>query len=260
MKKDSLSVSTESSQVSSIVFCDSTPLTLQNRPLQRIIIDERERPSGVPEELRSLGAPVEYRVLDVADYVVGSYAVERKSVRDFVSSLYSGRLFDQARRLGEAYRASMLVVEGDLWDELKHVRNPRSLWGALISSVLDFGLNIFFTPDGKQTAQFLFTLGRGGRHSRGSGGPPIIVKKPRGQDINRFQLSVLASLPGIGPQTAGQLLGYFGSLRKVFSASMTEIAVGAGLGRSKALALTKLLDSRYKASRTLISQASLRQE
>jgi DNA excision repair protein ERCC-4 len=260
MKKDSLSVSTESSQVSSIVFCDSTPLTLQNRPLQRIIVDERERPSGVPEELRSLGAPVEYRVLDVADYVVGSYAVERKSVRDFVSSLYSGRLFDQARRLGEAYRASMLVVEGDLWDELKHVRNPRSLWGALISSVLDFGLNIFFTPDGKQTAQFLFTLGRGGRHSRGSGGPPIIVKKPRGQDINRFQLSVLASLPGIGPQTAGQLLGYFGSLRKVFSASMTEIAVGAGLGRSKALALTKLLDSRYKASRTLISQASLRQE
>jgi DNA excision repair protein ERCC-4 len=260
MKKDSLSVSTESSQVSSIVFCDSTPLTLQNRPLQRIIVDERERPSGVPEELRSLGAPVEYRVLDVADYVVGSYAVERKSVRDFVSSLYSGRLFDQARRLGEAYRASMLVVEGDLWDELKHVRNPRSLWGALISSALDFGLNIFFTPDGKQTAQFLFTLGRGGRHSRGSGGPPIIVKKPRGQDINRFQLSVLASLPGIGPQTAGQLLGYFGSLRKVFSASMTEIAVGAGLGRSKALALTKLLDSRYKASRTLISQASLRQE
>jgi DNA excision repair protein ERCC-4 len=228
--------------------------------LQRIIVDERERPSGVPEELRSLGAPIEYRVLDVADYVVGSYAVERKSVRDFVSSLYSGRLFDQAHRLGEAYRASMLVVEGDLWEELKHVRNPRSLWGALISSVLDFGLNIFFTPSGKQTAQFLFTLGKGGRHTKGSDGPPIIVKKPRSQDLSRFQLSVLASLPGIGPQTAGQLLGYFGSLRKVFSASMTEIAVGAGLGRSKALALTKLLDSRYKASRTMTSQASLSQE
>ncbi|HVH14433.1 MAG TPA: ERCC4 domain-containing protein [Candidatus Angelobacter sp.] len=228
--------------------------------MQRIIVDERERPSGVPEELHSLGAPIEYRVLDVADYVVGSYAVERKSVRDFLSSLYSGRLFDQAQRLGEAYRTSMLVVEGDLWDELKHVRNPRSLWGALISSVLDFGLNIFFTPDGKQTAQFLFTLGKESRHTRGSGGPPIIVKKPRSRDLNRFQLSVLASLPGIGPQMAGQLLLHFGSLRRVFPASMTEIAVGAGLGRSKALALTKLLDSRYKASRTAASQASLSQE
>jgi DNA excision repair protein ERCC-4 len=209
--------------------------------LQRIIVDERERPSGVPDELLSLGAPIEYRVLDVADYVVGSYAVERKSVRDFVSSLYSGRLFDQAHRL-------------------KHARNPRSLWGALISSVLDFGLNIFFTPDGKQTAQFLFTLGKGGRHTRGSSGPPVVVRKPRGQDLNRLQLSVLGSLPGIGPQMAGQLLGYFGSLRKVFSASMTEIAVGAGLGRSRALALTKLLDSRHKASRRVVSQASLSQE
>ena len=235
-------------------------MALQNRPLQRIIVDERERPSGVPDELRSLGASIEFRVLDVADYVVGSYAVERKSVRDFVSSLYSGRLFDQAHRMGEAYRTSMLVVEGDLWEELKRVRNSRSLWGALISSVLDFGLNMFFTPDGKQTAQFLFTLGKGGRHTKGSGGPPIVVRKPRSQDLNRLQLSVLASLPGIGPQMAGQLLGYFGSLRKVFSASMTEIAVGAGLGRSRALSLTKLLDSRYKASRTAISQASLSQE
>jgi DNA excision repair protein ERCC-4 len=228
--------------------------------LQRIIVDERERPSGVPDELRSLGAPVEYRVLDVADYVVGSYAVERKSVRDFVSSLYSGRLFDQAHRLGEAYQTSMLVVEGNLWEELKHRRNPRSLWGALISSVLDFGLNVFFTPDGKQTAQFLFTLGKGGRHTGGSGGPPVVVRKPRSQELNRIQLSVLSSLPGIGPQMAGQLLGYFGSLRNVFSASMTEIAVGAGLGRSRALTVTKLLDSRYKASRTGISQASLSQE
>ena len=228
--------------------------------MHRIIVDERERPSGVPDELRSLGAFIEFRVLDVADYVVGSYAVERKSVRDFVSSLYSGRLFDQAHRMGEAYGTSMLVVEGDLWEELRRVRNSRSLWGALISSVLDFGLNMFFTPDGKQTAQFLFTLGKGGRHRRGSGGPPLIVRKSRSKDLNRLQLSVLSSLPGIGPQMAGQLLGYFGSLRKVFSASMTEIAVGAGLSRSRALALTKLLDSRYNVSRTVIPQASLNQE
>src|SRR5437870_11092985 len=106
--------------------------------------------------------------------------------------------------MGEAYRTSMLVVEGDLWKELKRVRNSRSLWGALISSVLDFGLNMFFTPDGKQTAQFLFTLGKGGRHTKGSGGPPIVVRKPKSQDLKRLQLSVLSSLPGIGPRMAGR--------------------------------------------------------
>ncbi len=226
----------------------------------RIIADEREKPSGVPEAVRSLGASVEYRLLDIADYVVGAYAVERKSVRDFVSSLYSGRLFDQAHRLGQAYETIFLIVEGDLWEELGRARNPRSLWGALISSVLDFGLNTFFAPDEKQTAQFLITLGRGGRHRRGSGGPPLIVRKPRTPDLKRVQISVLSSLPGVGPRMAEQLLGHFGSLRKVLAASLTEMSVGAGLGKARALNLVKLLDAGYKGSKTVPSQASLGEE
>jgi len=104
----------------------------------------------------------------------------------------------------------MLVVEGDLWEELKHVRNPRSLWGALISSVLDFGLNIFFHADGKQTAQFLFTLGKGGRRTKGSDGPPLIVKKPRPKTLPDSNYQFSPHFPGIGPQTAGQLLGHSG--------------------------------------------------
>ncbi len=226
----------------------------------RIIVDEREKPSGVPEELHSLGVTVEYRVLDVADYVVGTYAVERKSVRDFISSLYSGRLFDQAHRIGETYQTTLLVVEGDLWEELKAIRNPRSLWGALISAVLDFGLNTFFTPNEKQTAQFLFTLGRGGRFKGGSGGPPVVVKKPKTHDLRRIQISVLSSLPSIGPRMAEQLLSHFGSLRKVFSASVTEMSVGASVGRARALSLAKLLDATYKASKTAPPQTSLSQE
>jgi DNA excision repair protein ERCC-4 len=226
----------------------------------RIVADERERPSGVPEELKSLGAFVEYKVLDVADYLVGQFAVERKSVRDFVSSLYSGRLFDQAHRIGQSYQTIFLIVEGDLWKEIGNARNPRSLWGALISMVLDFELNTFFAPDTKQTAQFLFTLAKGGRHRRGSGGPPVIVRKPRTGDVKRVQVSVLSSLPGIGPRMAEQLLVHFGSLRKVLAASVTEMSVGAGLGKARALNLVKLLDSSYKGSKTVPSQASLSQE
>jgi DNA excision repair protein ERCC-4 len=226
----------------------------------RVVADERERPSGVPEELRSLGAFVEYKVLDVADYLVGQFAVERKSVRDFISSLYSGRLFDQAHRIGQSYETIFLIVEGDLWEEIGNARNPRSLWGALISIVLDFGLNTFFAPDSKQTAQFLYTLGKGGRHRRGSSGPPLIVRKPRSADLKRVQISVLSSLPGVGPRMAEQLLAHFGSLRKVLAASVTEMSVGAGLGKTRALTLVKLLDAGYKGSKTVPSQASLSQE
>ena len=224
----------------------------------RIAVDEREKPSGVPDELRSKGASVEFRVLEVADYIVGEYAVERKSARDFVSSLFSGRLFDQAFRIGEAYRDKILVVEGSLDDELKRSRNPRSLWGALISAVLDFGLHCFFTRDAEETADFLITLGKGGRYKGRHGPPPLVVRKPRSMDIKRLQESIVGSVPGVGPRTAEQLLSYFGSLRRTFSASVTEMAVGAGIGKAKALNVRALLDASYKPSKGVHSQTQLR--
>lgn len=226
----------------------------------RVIVDERERRSGVPDSLRSLGVSVDYRVLDVADYLVGPFAIERKSVRDFFTSLYSGRLFDQAHRLGQSYQTAFLIVEGDLWENPDEVKNPRSLWGALISVILDFGLNIFFSPNARETALFLLALGTGGRYKKGPAPPPIVVRKPKTADTSRVQVSVLSSLPGVGPRLAQQLLSYFGSLRNVFGASVTDLAVGAGLSRVRALSLVRLLEATYKGSKAERSQSRLVQE
>ena len=226
----------------------------------RIVVDERERPSGVADALRSKGAFIEFRVLEVADYIVGEYAVERKSVRDFVSSLFSGRLFDQAYRIGESYTDKILVVEGNLDNELKRTRNSRSLWGALISAVLDFDMHCFFTRDAEETAEFLITLGRGGRYKGRHGPPPLVVRKPRSEDLKRLQEFIVSSVPGVGPRTAEQLLSYFGSLRRTFAASVTEMAVGAGIGKTKALKVRALLDASYKPSKGVHSQTQLREE
>ncbi len=224
----------------------------------RVIADEREKPSGVPEELERMGVMVDYRVLDVADYVIGDYAIERKSTRDFVSSLFSGRLFDQAYRLGEAYQTIILIVEGDLKAEMGRLKNPRALWGALISAVLDFRLLCFFTRDQEETAEFIFTLGKGGRYKGKAGGPPLVVRKPKAGDVRRVQLSIVGALPNIGPRMAEQLLSTYGSVRKVFAASVTEMAIGAGIGRSRALTLNRILDTPYKASKGEQGQARLR--
>ncbi len=223
----------------------------------RVIADEREKPSGVPQELERMGVMVDYRVLDVADYVVRDYAIERKSSRDFVSSLFSGRLFDQAYRLGEAYHTTILIVEGDLEAEMNRLKNPRSVWGGLISAVLDFRLACFYTKDEKQTAQFILTLGRGGRFKGRSGGPPVVVRKPKSADLRRVQTSIVESLPSVGPQMAEQLLASFGSVRKAFAASMTEMSIGAGIGRARALTINRILDAPYKASKTGPGQTRL---
>ncbi len=97
----------------------------------RVIVDERERDSGVPEVLKALGTQVDFRVLPVADYIVSSdCAVERKAGHDFAKSLYSGRLFDQARRLRQFYTRPVFVAEGDLQLLIGESAKPRAYWGA----------------------------------------------------------------------------------------------------------------------------------
>ena len=223
----------------------------------RVIVDEREKPSGVPQELEGLDMMVNYEVLDVGDYLVQDCAIERKSVRDFVSSLFSGRLFDQAYRLGEAFQTPILVVEGDLDREMQSLRTPRSIWGGLISVVLDFRLACFFTKDQKQTAQFILTLAKGRRY-KGTRSRPLRVRKPRTEDVHRVQRTIVESLPTIGPQMAEQLLTSFGSVRKAFAASVTEMAISASIGRSKALTINRILDAPYKASKAGRGQTQLR--
>ena len=57
-------------------------------PFARIVVDSREAASGIPEILRKRGLYVQMKTLDVGDYIVSSYAVERKTVHDFITSLY----------------------------------------------------------------------------------------------------------------------------------------------------------------------------
>src|SRR5207244_10075221 len=123
-----------------------------------------------------------------------------------------------------------------------------------------FVMYCLFTHDANETAEFLITLGKGGRYKGRHGQPPLVVRKPRSQDVKRLQESIVGSVPGVGPRTAEQLLSHFGSLRRTFNASVTEMAVGAGIGKSKALSLRALLDAPYKPSKGVHSQTQLRAE
>src|SRR5437879_13840692 len=98
-------------------------------------------------------------------------------------------------------------------------------------------MKCFFTPDTKQTAQLIHTIGKRGEKERKKGergAPPLIVGKPRSGELDRVQVSIVSALPGVGPKLAAQLLTHFGSVRRVVEASATEMAGRAGIGRSRA--------------------------
>ncbi|HKZ93813.1 MAG TPA: ERCC4 domain-containing protein [Candidatus Bathyarchaeia archaeon] len=212
----------------------------------RVIVDERERDSGVPDVLKALGLQVDYRMLEVGDYVVSSdCAVERKAGRDFAKSLYSGRLFDQARRLRQFYSRPVFVAEGDLQLLIGESAKPRAYWGALATLAFQFGLTVFFTANARQTADLIRTLAKRSGLTRAPKGP-WVQKKVRRADVQRMQLSLVASLPAIGPKLAERVLGRFGTVRRVFSASVAELCTVKGVGRVKAEKIAALLDREYK--------------
>jgi DNA excision repair protein ERCC-4 len=212
----------------------------------RVIVDERERESGVPEVLKTLGLQVDYRVLEIGDYVVSAdCAVERKAGRDFAKSLYSGRLFDQAQRLRQSYARPVFVAEGDLQLLVGESAKPRAYWGALTTLAFQFGMTSFFTANARQTADLIYTLAKRAGLTRAPKGP-WVQKKPRTVDVQRMQLSLVATMPAIGPKLAERLLLRFGTVRKTFSASIAELCTVKGLGRAKAEKIATLLDAEYR--------------
>src|SRR6516225_10415265 len=87
-----------------------------NAPIENVLIlvDDRERPSGVPEELEKLsGVLVRIEHLAVGDYNIdGAVLVERKSAKDFAQSLTDGRLFRQAKQMSNSPLRTAYILEG----------------------------------------------------------------------------------------------------------------------------------------------------
>jgi ERCC4-type nuclease len=210
----------------------------------KIVVDSRE-PEVIAALLVQLGVEVERRVVTPGDYILSSEcAVERKTTQDFFNSLFSGRLFDQVERLKEAYAKPLLIIEGDVGEELANRLNPRAFWGALLKLQMDYNLPTINTYNTFQTVDLLVTLAK--RLQQQSAEPIKLRHKPKILTERERQIYVVCGLPGIGEGLAIKLLSHFGSVRKVFSASKFELMDVEGIGEVKAERITKLLDAPFK--------------
>ncbi len=209
----------------------------------RIVIDERERKSGIPDLLKSVGLNVEMKTLPVGDYIVApETVVERKSIRDLLSSVFDGRLFDQCSRLKEHFQNPIVLVEGNV-DEIEEIAdNPLIFYGAISAVVIDFKIPIIPTPSAAHTAKLLVSLCSRKDIPKG----PYLKKIKKSSDLQKQQLSVLCSLPGIGEKFAVRMLEKFGTPFKVFTATTTELAKVEGLGTARAKKIKPMLDSKSK--------------
>jgi DNA excision repair protein ERCC-4 len=213
----------------------------------RIIVDEREKKSGIPDLLKAVGINIEIKTLAIGDYIVAPETViERKSIKDLVSSIFDGRLFDQCDRLKENFQNPIILMEGNL-DEIDEItENPLVFYGAVSSIVMDFKIPVIPTPSASHTAKMLISMS----HRKDSSKGPFLKKIRKSNDIKKQQLSVLCSLPGVGEKIAVRMLEKFGTPLRVLSASSTDLSKIGGLGDLRAKKIKKMLESKNKLSKS----------
>ena len=213
----------------------------------RIIVDERERKSGIPDLLKSIGVNTEVKTLPVGDYIVApETVVERKSISDLISSIFDGRLFDQCNRLKENFQFPIILMEGDV-DEIEQItENPIVFYGAVSSVVLDFKIPVIPTPSASHTAKLLISMCSRKDATKG----PFLKKIKKSNDSQKQQLTILCSLPGVGEKLAIRMLEKFGTPLNVLAASSTELAKIEGLGEKRAKKIKSMLTKKSEHSKS----------
>lgn len=222
----------------------------------RVIADEREKASGVPDELSKLNVRVYFSRLPVADYVLNpELAVERKSVRDLVSSVYDSRLFYQAAKLSAAYAKPFLLVEGDSKEVETLAKNLKSFYGAIANVTLAYGLRVLYTANQKETALAIAELLSHARAKPLARVPSELP--PKAKSVPQQQLYLVSSMPGIGRKLAEKLLSKYGTPRRVMSLTAGELALTQGVGWKKAEKIKQMLDAKFTKFRESGTQARL---
>ena len=112
-----------------------------------VIVDSRE-----PQEIKNK-LDCEVQKLEVGDYIVGNLLIERKAPSDFVASIISKRLWNQAAELKEIKSQnyqSMIAIVGDVWRGLadRRIRNGSSMiFGAYKSLIMSYRIPIITFGD-----------------------------------------------------------------------------------------------------------------
>ncbi len=209
----------------------------------QITVDSRE-PGYILALLLQRGVDVERRMITPGDYVISSEcAIERKTIGDFVNSIYTGRLFEQVDSLKEAYLKPLVILEGDIGLELEEMKNPGAFWGAILRIEVDMSVPIITTPTFFQTVDVLCTLAK--RLQKKLVKSIHIQHKPRLMTEKDWQIYVVSSLPNVGNELSRRLLKRFKTIRNIFQASVRDLERVKGIGGAKAKKIIKLLDIQY---------------
>jgi Fanconi anemia group M protein len=205
----------------------------------RLCVDHSERHSALLEAARRCGSfDVSLVHLDAGDYLIDDEVlIERKTIRDFVSSLIDGRLFPQTARLARSRYRSLLMIKGPKPPTIPDVHS-HAVEGAVVSIAAIWRVPVLHSAEPEHSLLILRLLADQVTRSR----QPVLRRfdrKPKRLASRR--LFLLQGLPGVGPALASPLLDRFGSIEEVVSADVWALAEVPGIGPKKAERIKELV-------------------
>lgn len=217
----------------------------------KIVVDYRERPSGIIAELGRLGFDVEVKALILADFVLKTkdsegnlqtVGIERKTQEDFLASIVDKRLVKQLMDLKEQFSMPLLIIEGDANVYMLRQFHPNAIRGMLIAIALDLQVPVIYSRNVRDTASIIATVAKRLEKPHRD---ISLMQKRRPTSVKEQQEFLVESLPGVGAKLAKSLLKEFGSVRAVFLASVDDLQRVEKIGKKKASQIRLVIDTQY---------------
>ena len=119
-----------------------------------VYIDHRESRSTLPGYLQGLGFQTVFTHLPVGDVRLSERVlIERKTARDLLDSIKSGRLLRQCRHLKTGSSRTLLLIETG--GESQYSVHPNAVLGALAHITLDLGIPVMSVKGPLEAAHFI---------------------------------------------------------------------------------------------------------
>ena len=208
----------------------------------RVVVDVREFRSSLPSLLHGRNMIVVPCMLTVGDYVLTPHiCIERKSVKDLISSFQDGRLYTQAETMFQHYTSSILLIEFDAqkaftlepFADLSSSLGTASAVGSDLQSKLVLlclafpKLRIIWSSSPYQTAEIFEEL----KKQQDEPDPIKAVQvglevgdDPETRTFNQTPQDMLRVLPGVSNKALNRLILEYANVQEVANTEEEELA------------------------------------
>lgn len=170
-----------------------------------------------------------------ADYIAGDFVIERKTWQEIPERMMRNEndLFMQLTRLENAAetlgKKPVLLLEGPILDATAHTAVPTENIQKYVAGAFHLGISVMTTLDSEHTSVVLEKL-----DTPSSNPGTDAIRDPSKIPDGERPRYVLEGLDGVGPQTARDLLAYFGTVENVLTATEDDLEEVSGVGPATA--------------------------